>query len=175
MAIITEDGTGLSNADSYCSVAYADTYHSNYGNSSWAGLAIAAKEAALRKAARYMVQMFRQRWAGTRVKSTQALDWPRYDVPMNDAAGGYGGNPPVWAYNVVPDLVLQACAELALKASVDGDLAPDIERLTKREKVDVIEVEYADGAPAYKRYIAVERMLAAFFGSAGSSMAVVRS
>jgi len=35
MALVTEDGTGLSTAESYISVADATTYHTARGNSSW--------------------------------------------------------------------------------------------------------------------------------------------
>ena len=50
--MVVEDGTGLSNADSFVSVAYADTYFSTRGVSAWASLT--NKEALLIKATDYI-------------------------------------------------------------------------------------------------------------------------
>ena len=49
MALVHEDGTGKTDAESYCSVTFADARHTAFGNSTWTG-ADAVKEAALRKA-----------------------------------------------------------------------------------------------------------------------------
>ena len=55
MTLVIEDGTGKSNAESYISVADADTYHSNRGNTDWAALTTAEKERLLRIATDYRV------------------------------------------------------------------------------------------------------------------------
>jgi len=78
--LIVEDGSIVPGAESYCSVAAADAYHSGRANATWAGLDQATKEANLRKATEYMVSIYRQRWKGLRASINQALDWPRYDV-----------------------------------------------------------------------------------------------
>jgi len=155
MSLIVEDGSGLVNAESYISVADADTYHSNIGNTSWTSLTTTVKEQLLRKATNYMVETYRMRWAGVRKTDTQALDWPRYLVPRLDTEA-------VFAYydsDSVPGEVKVACSELALKA-LSGSLAPDTDRLTKREKVGVLEVEYdTTNGKAYKMYRAVDNLL----------------
>lgn len=158
MAIIVEDGTGLSNSETYISVTDADTYHSNRGNTAWASLTNAAKEQALRKAADYMIQVYRQSWIGTRYITTQALDWPRSNVPSTEDGVDY-------VLNTVPNEVKVACAELALKAS-SSDLAPDIDRVTKSEKLGPMAVEYETGVP-YKRYRAIDNMLSAWLLNVG--------
>ena len=66
MSLIVEDGTGKSNAESYISVADADTYHSNRDNTDWAALTTAEKERLLRIATDYMVAVYRLRWDGYR-------------------------------------------------------------------------------------------------------------
>lgn len=155
MSLIVEDGTGLSTAESYASVAEADTYHSNIGNTSWASLTTTVKEQLLRKASNYMVQTYRMRWAGVRKNDTQALDWPRYLVPRTDteAVNAY------YDSDSVPGEVKVACAELALKAN-SFTLAPDTDRLTKREKVGQLEVEYDTvNGKAYKMYRAIDNLL----------------
>lgn len=155
MSLIVEDGSGLSTAESYISVADADTYHSNMGNSSWCSLTIAVKEQLLRKATNYMNQTYRMRWAGVRKNDTQSLDWPRYLVPRLDTEALYA----YYDSDSVPGEVKVACAELALKAN-SATLAPDTERLTKREKVGQLEVEYDTvNGKAYKMYRAIDNLL----------------
>ena len=50
MSLVVEDGTGKADAESYISVADADTYHSNRGNTDWAALTTTEKEQLLRGA-----------------------------------------------------------------------------------------------------------------------------
>lgn len=155
MALIVEDGSGMANAESYVSVANADTYHSNLGNASWALLTTTVKEQLLRKATNYMVQMYRYAWAGIRKNDTQSLDFPRFLVPKYDNGAMYS----YYDEDSVPKEVQDACCEFALKAN-SASLAPDLDRLTKREKVGVLEVEYDNtkGVP-YIQYRAMDNML----------------
>ena len=155
MSLIVENGTGMANAESYISVAEADTYHSNIGNAAWAALTTTVKEQLLRKATNYMVQTYRQSWAGIRINDTQSLDFPRYLVPKYD-------NGAMFSYyddKSVPKEVKDGCAEFALRANA-GALAPDLERLTKREKIGSLEVEYdtTRGLP-YTQYRAMDNLL----------------
>lgn len=155
MALIVEDGSGLPNAESYLSVADANDYHKKRGNTAWSDLSTEDKEICLRRATDYMVQVYRLNWAGVRKEDIQALDWPRYLVPRLDAEALYS----YYEEDEVPTEVKNACAELALRA-ISGDLAPDLDRLTKREKLDKIEIEYdtVNGLP-YKKYRAIDNML----------------
>lgn len=173
MALIVEDGTGLATAESYASVAYADTYHSDRGNTSWATLTTGVKEQSLRKATDFMEQVYRPRWAGVRVTSTQALSWPRYEVPKIDAPGG-GAWPAYYPYNAVPTEVKNACAELALKAAA-GELAPDLDRPTTSETVGPISVTYAVGTRETVKYRAIDNLLAPLLAGDAMSLKVVRA
>lgn len=165
MALIVEDGSIVAGAESYISVSDADAYHAARGNAAWTGTD-AAKEALLRKATDYMLQVYGLRWKGDRVSATQALDWPREGVEVF----GFDIDP-----DVVPDAVANACAELALRAA-SGDLTPDVARRTVREKVGPIEVEYDRNAPALPDYQAVDNMLAALLrGTSGVFRLVVRT
>ena len=74
MSIIVEDGTGLTTAVAYVAVADADAYHTAMGNTAWTGTD-AAKEIALRRATQYLDNRYTYR--GTRLTSTQALEWPQ--------------------------------------------------------------------------------------------------
>ncbi len=169
MSLIVEDGSNVSGAESYISVADADTYHVKRGNTAWGILTTDAKEVALRKATDYMVQTYRTQWAGARKYADQTLDWPRYDVPKFDSPSGYGVYPDYYADDIVPGEVKVACAELALK-TLTASLAPDIDRITKREKVGQLEVEYDNSAGVpYKKYRAIDNLLRPMLMALGSN------
>jgi len=168
MAIVVEDGTGKSTAESYISVADASTYHTARGNTAWAALTTdALREAALRKATDYMRQAYRSRWQGYRVNEDQALDWPRYDVEVE----GYAVDS-----DIVPTEIKNACAELALKAS-SADLNPDLTQGVLSEQVGSISVTYDKNSPQRTRYAAIDAMLAPYLkaGGGGCSMGLIRS
>lgn len=167
MALITEDGTGRADAESYISVTDADTYHGNRGNASWAALSATQKEEALRKATDYMVQVYRSRWAGLRMSATQALDWPRYEVPRADFGDYYPSN-------AVPSQVKYACAELAIKAAAGTALAADLAAPATRVKVGPIEKEFDPNARQTTIYRAVDGLLRPFLARGESSLSVVR-
>ena len=163
--LIVEDGSIVAGAESYCSVADADAYHTARGNTAWTG-ENAAKEALLRKATDYMVQVYALRWKGDRVSEDQALDWPREGVVA------FGFEIPS---DAMPEAVVKACAELALRA-LSGDLTPDLTRRTLREKVGPIEVEYDPNAPALPDYQAIDNLLAPYLkGGSGLFRPVVRA
>lgn len=165
MTITVEDGTGLDDAETYISVADANTYHAARGNTTWAALSEADKEAALRRAADYLSGAYGGRWKGSRATSGQALDWPR----VGAVANGYDVSS-----SVVPAAVARACAELALRAA-SAALSPDLERGIKRERVDVIETEYDTTSPQHTRYRAVDQLLAAYLSGGGAFLRVERA
>jgi len=169
MALITESGSGLADAESYCSVAFATTHHAARGNAAWAALASdTVREQLLRRATDYMVQVYRLRWAGYRLLTTQALDWPRYWVPVPDAVSGYTGlGGPSYPVDVVPPEVARACADLALKAAT-ADLAPDLSQAVKSKSVGPVKIEYQDYSQATKTYRAIDNLLAPFLTGQGS-------
>jgi hypothetical protein len=164
VALIVEDGTIVAGAESYISVADADTYFTARANATRDALADADKEAALRKATDYMTGRYGLRWKGERVSELQALDWPRSGAYANGFLIDSGS---------VPVAVQRACAELAVRASAD-DLAPDVGAQVKQEVVGPISVTYADGARQDTRYALVDSMLAAYLKGAGQ-IPVVRS
>lgn len=171
MALDVEDGTGKATSDAYCSTTFADTWHSGRGITLWATLQTEEKEQAIRRATDYMMQVYRYRWAGTRVTTTQALDWPRSWVPQRDTVGFSYGGMPYYAETVVPVEVQRACAELAFKAA-SGDLAPDVERLVKRVKIAAIEQEYESGAAPWTRFRSIDNMLAGLFKAEANGMSI---
>jgi hypothetical protein len=168
MSLICEDGSIVTGAESYCTVAFANTYLANRGYTAWDALDDTdQKEPALRKATDYMLAMFKGRWQGEIVDEDQALDWPRYDVVVD----GYEVD-----YTIVPTAVQRACAELAYRAST-ADLSPDLSQGVLSETVGQISVTYDKNSPQRTRYAAIDAMLSPYLkaGGGGCSMGLIRS
>jgi hypothetical protein len=166
MAFVVETGAGLSNANSYASVSAADSYVADRGITGWTALTETIKQQSLVKATDYLEATYRAAWKGNRVSETQSLSWPRYNVIVD------GFNFPS---NVVPTQVVNACIEMAIRASVGETLLADQGQRVRREKIDVIEVEYQDYSDPTQRYPLVNRMVMPYLLSASESgFAVVR-
>lgn len=174
MALIVEIGSGSISSEAYASVSDADAYFVSRGMTAWTPLTTLDKEAALRRAADYMQQTYRLRWAGQRATNTQAMDWPRQSVPRSDSYGGYLGSFNGSGYypaNAVPIEVQRANVELALKAA-SGELLEDTSQAIKSETVGPLQTVYQDGSTPVKRYLAIDRLLAPFLQKSGSVMLV---
>ncbi|MEN9060009.1 DnaT-like ssDNA-binding protein [Ponticoccus litoralis] len=135
MALTVETGAGLPDADALVSLAYVDAHHEAQGNAGWAG-EDAAKEAAIRRASRYLSNSYR--WQGYKLRArAQSLAWPRSGV-VDDEGNGIPSEE-------VPDEVKQACAEIALRElEAPGAMTPDYtpsERI-KAEKFGPVSFEY---------------------------------
>lgn len=153
MALIVEDGSIVAGAESYCTVAYATTFHSNRGNAAWALLTTAQMEETLRRATDYMRQAYRGMWKGYRYTNTQALDWPRANVEIEDNPFGN-----LVATNIVPQEVKDACALFALTASTE-ELAANLTQQVMSESVGPLSVSYSAASPQYTRYRAIDMLL----------------
>lgn len=140
MALVIEDGTGKADAESYVSVADADTYlTARYPNTlAWFALAEGAKEQALRLATDYVDTEYTGRWIGTRKTSTQALEWPRIDAL--DIHGF------IVASRALPQKLKTAVIEAARLMTSGGTLRADAPTAPiKRTKIGPLEKEYQDG------------------------------
>lgn len=149
MALVVEDGTGLSTAESYISVAdwkaYCDARGKDYTTPAWTDTEIEQK---LRIATGYIDTI--RRYKGTRLLSSQALEFPR------DSLSDDGG----LAVTGVPNRVKQACAELAFEAFTTN-LYENLDRggKIKSESIGPISTTYADDAPVGTQYTAAMRLL----------------
>lgn len=148
----------------YISVSDADTYAAtNFLGAdltAWNAASTPNKEAGLRQAAQYIDNRFRDRFVGQIRSESQALEWPR--VNAVDRSGR--------VLNQIPDAVKNASVELAKERIRNGvTLVPAQPRggKIKRQKVDVIEVEYMDGAPSETTYRFAEDLLSVVLMSAG--------
>ena len=161
MAFTPEDGTGVAGANSYSSVADADTYHDDRANTTWDDETDAVKQAALIEATDYIESHYR--WdTGVQADSDQGLSWPRVNAVDRH---GY-----IIDSDIVPQEVKDATAYLALQG-LTADLGGPLGRDQKKVKVGPVEVEYTDGAGSTTSYPTVDGLLAGLVTS-GSSVAV---
>lgn len=109
MALTVEDGSGFGSADSYVSVADADTFVTKYlrDSASWGDLTTALKEQYLVEATQTLDLIYGRRYRGYMKSSTQALQWPR--MGANDDQG-YS-----WASTAIPQQLADATVLMAWK------------------------------------------------------------
>ncbi|MFZ9959900.1 MAG: DnaT-like ssDNA-binding protein [Candidatus Limnocylindrus sp.] len=147
MTVTITATAGASNANSYLTVAQADTLADDYlGTLKWSSATTDNKGRALIMATRYLDQLS---WIGTRASTTQSLAWPRTDAECGE-----------WSFlsTVIPDPIKQGCFDLAeallttptlLTTAGPGnaELIPGIPNASlKSARVDVIAVDFRDGA-----------------------------
>lgn len=148
--IVVENGTGLDNANSYISVAEADTYHTTYGNTTWTG-SNALKEQYIFKAMQYLENTYF--FHGYRTYVVQALQFPRTNIPVDYNEASLDGT--------VPQKLKDAICELAL-LSISNNLEPNITKndYIKYVKVeDAVAVSYGDSFPVNTQFIKVDKLL----------------
>jgi len=150
MALVTETGSGLSTAEAYATVAgfkaYCDARGITYGTDS-------VIEQLLRKGTDYLTEAYRSRWAGERVGTVQALDWPRFYVPYADTSVN-----DYYPSTIVPAEVVRANIECAIRAATTT-LNADRTQAVKRKKVGTVEVEYQDNTTTKVTLPAITGML----------------
>jgi hypothetical protein len=149
MALIVEDGTGLSDAESYVSVADLTTYAGKRGLTITGG---AVSEQKLREATEYVDVL--RRYKASRSSVSQVRQFPRTGLTDWDGLAVTG----------VPSRVKDAVCYLAIVAESES-LFVDLDRggRVKSESVGPISTTYMDDAPAGKVYAVVERLLAPYF------------
>jgi hypothetical protein len=134
MALIVQtSGACVPNADSWVSLADANAHFANYGGF-WTG-EDAAKEAALRRAALWLSTGIK--WTGKRSCTSNMLAWPRTGVTDCDGTKIESDEVPT---SIVFAQLYAASAELQTPGILTPSITPG--QMVKREKVDVIEVEY---------------------------------
>lgn len=140
ITITVENGTNVAQANSWLSVADARTYALNRGIDLTTGTPDDTVAAWLIRAADWLNGK-RDAYKGIKTFPTGTMQWPR--------TGAYIDPPALWDANSIPPELIAAQAQLviALKAGIPldspviGGVLPII-----REKVDVLETEYATPA-----------------------------
>lgn len=119
--MIVEDGTGLTDANSYASVEFADDYFSARGVSEWADLETEVKEQSLIKATDFIDNVYQ--WYGKKEFDGQALRFPRVSIRDYEGAEIKG----------IPLCLKQAVCDAAALVSSGTELFQ-----TKNENGDVV-------------------------------------
>jgi hypothetical protein len=118
VALVVEDGTIVSGANSFATLAYANAYLSARGVTKFADADQGDQETALVRACDYLRDEVLFIYRGQRVAYNQPLPWPRQGASI------YRG--PSIPNNVIPQGLIDAQCELCFKA-LTADLQPDIE------------------------------------------------
>lgn len=136
MALIVENGTIVSNADSYVTRAEAIAFAANRGVT----LADStATDTICRKAAAYL-ESFRSQYKGEIVERDQPLAWPRDDVVIE----GF-----TWASGEIPRQVVSAQLAVILEVAADIDpFNPPAAQgpVTQKSVAGAVSVSYAAGS-----------------------------
>jgi hypothetical protein len=171
MGLIVESGAGISTAESYLSVTDADRYHELHGRpASWTGASVDQKEVALRQATQYLDAKYANRWIGSRRLYNQRLAWPRYSGAARYSSTLYADEIYIDGATLPQDL-LDATAELALRYLQDGSLLPDLASpgVIQSESVSVGSIAksttYQGGKSPLKQYTKPLAMLNRLIGS----------
>ncbi len=155
---VVETGTGSTTANSYCSVATADTYHQDYGNpTAWVSATQTQKEDWLRQATRAVDLRWGGRYPGYSVTSTQALLWPMYGAV--DKAGNSIDSDTIPVQ--LQDAVAYLAGQLAAGESILPTAQTEADQSSRTVSVGGVSksVTYRGARPAYAEFPAVDYML----------------
>jgi hypothetical protein len=153
--MIVEDGSIVDGADSYVSLSYANNYFASRGNTDWQALTDSDKEYALVNSTDYIETIYWGMFVGEPVLDTQILSFPRIADEF--------------ASDSVPDRLMRAVCELAMKNANGIVLIEDSEQRVIKEKVDVIETTYSSYGDDTKRFNIVARLISPLLTSGSAS------
>jgi hypothetical protein len=160
MGLITEDGTGVANANGYVTTAEFENYCDAHGLTVTTGDA----EAAIVRATMYIDACFRLRFAGYMTFGrNQYLEWPR--TAVLDSEYFPIGN------NEIPREIKNACCEAAQRELTEpNSLMPDLERggQIRALQAGSVRIDYGANASATTTYRVIEGILASLLGPSGS-------
>jgi hypothetical protein len=144
--LLVTDST-LASFNSYVTVAEVDAYCQQMGYTSWADLSTLEKEQAI---LRGMIYIDSLDYKGDKTYFTNPLAWPRVGVYSDSISF-----PDTYTYYTelsiteIPNSLKRGTCQAAYEESISaGILLPTLSSNVKREKVDVLEIEYfkPDGA-----------------------------
>src|SRR5512139_342931 len=144
ITLVVENGTGLSTANTYCTLAQADTYHDGrLHTGDWDKADDTTQTRALAWATRLLDEQVA--WRGDRISTTQALEWPRANVLVRDRDAYVDDDS-------VPAWLRDATAEFA-RHLIAGDRTKAVEqqRVTSRSSV----AKAASYGPKDRQHLAV--------------------
>ena len=157
MAIIVEDGTIVAGANSYVSEAELTAYASARGVTLTGNT-----EALLLNAMDYIESLS---YIGTKVSSTQPLQWPRYNVVID---GYYFPN------NEIPEILKSGLMQTAMAIDSGTDPLSPIERPLSSATVGPVSVSWEKGQTSTLLRKVISQLRKLLTGMPGSSFPVYR-
>jgi len=152
MALVVEDGTGKSNANSYVSIAEADAFFVDLNYTDWAALTTAQKTGHLIAGTAYIDGRYRNGFAGYLLVASQALAWPR-------KYGWYTDTYPFTPIAALPTEVKKA-TYFAAYHSLNKELDEHIQSGIKSQSQGNMSVTYAGGSEGSKKlFLDIEQSL----------------
>lgn len=134
VTLIVEDGSGISDSNSYCDLDFALEYCVNHGYTSWIDMTEDEQKVYLIKGTSFVDNFYE--WKGYKRTSVQSLEFPRNGLIDNNKTEILG----------IPNNLKKAVIEAAfinLSSEVDNlFVSRDENGAIKRQKVDELEVEY---------------------------------
>lgn len=162
-ALVLEDGTAPAGSNSYATVAMADAYFDNRGNTTWTDSA-GDKTAALIRATAAIDAMYGTRFQGYRTNfRDQDLQWPR--------TGAYDNEGNIISGDEIPQELIDATCEAAARELAEaGSMAPDLARggEIRSLKAGSVAIEYSAAASDYTTYTLIDAILAPILAGGGS-------
>ena len=162
--LIIEDGTASSaSANSYVTVAEVTTFCENYGLSAWASATTTDQITAVFRGMAY-VETFN--FKGEKYSYDDPLEWPRTgvydDINLEPEYEEY--------YQEIPNGLKYAVCRAAYEELVSpGVLQSSVSGNVKREKIDVLELEYFDSKPSLTVYRTIEGFLKGLLNSSNTA------
>jgi hypothetical protein len=132
---VVEDGTGLTNSTTYCTVNFLKQYWDDFGYD-YSSYTDTQLEQTMNRSTRIIDSTYRGRFPGVRYTREQSLEWPRVGAAYVD--GNYIN------YNEIPIELQRAICEMVYGILTgEADLQPVVKATTEvvseEIKVDVIE------------------------------------
>ena len=172
ISLIVEDGSCVQNANCYVSLDYADEYMRDTGKTGWDDKTDNEKKSFLINATAYIDRTYsRLGWKGIKkYRRKQSLCFPRVELYDKDGYEVEG----------IPEELKKAVCEAGF-ISITTSLftVKDASGTVKRQKVDVLEVEYYSEQDASGEYISrftvLDYLLADFYKTKNDRKRVIRA
>lgn len=172
VSLVVEDGSCVPNANCYVSLEYADEYMKNTGHKEWAKLSDNSKKSYLINATKYIDRTYSKiGWKGIKkYHRSQSLCFPRVELYDKDGFEVEG----------IPEELKEAVCEAGfISTTTSLFVVKDSSGTVKRQKVDVLEVEYyseSDSSGGYiSRFTILDSLLADFYKTKADSNRVKRA
>lgn len=134
VTLVVEDGTGISNANSYCTLDYALEYCTMKGYTDWQNLSENEQKIYIIRGTEFVDNFYN--WRGIRYRQSQSMAFPRDNIYDDDRYEVVG----------IPEKLKKACIEAAfLNVSSGANTlfsTKDENGAIKKKKVETLEIEY---------------------------------